>query len=80
MVQSKKHKIPENGTIEDLPLCLIVSNLGTAPYHLAKYLAKVLSPLRESEYTVNSTTGFLKSIGNFKIPNKHKVISFDVKA
>ena len=70
----------ENGTIEDLPLCPIVSNIGTASYHLAKYLAKVLSPLSKSEYRVNSTTDFLKSIRNLKIPNKHRVISFDVKA
>ena len=76
---AKKHKMPENGTIEDLPLRPIVSNIGTASYHLAKYLAKVLSPLNKSEYTVNSTTDF-KSIQKLKIPNKHKVISFDVKA
>ena len=76
----KKHKMPENGTIEDLPLCPIVSNIGIASYHLAKYLAKVLSPLSQSEYAVNSTTGFLRNIGNLKRPNKHKVISFDVKA
>ena len=72
--------MPENGTIEDHPLCPIVSNIGTASYHLVKYLAKVLSPLCSSEYTVNSTTGFLKSTKNFKIPNKDKVISFDVEA
>ena len=39
-----------------------------------------MSPLCSSEYTVNSTTGFLKSTKNFKIPNKDKVISFDVEA
>ena len=72
--------MPENGTIEDLPLHPIVSKIGTASYHLAKYLAKVLSPLSKSEYTVNNTTDFLKSIRNLKIPNNHKVISFDVKA
>ena len=39
-----------------------------------------MSLLSKSEYTVNSTIDFLKSIRNLKIPNKHKVISFDVKA
>ena len=77
---AKTQKMPENGTIEDLSLRPIVSNIGTASYHLAKYLAKVLSPLSKSEYRVNSTTDFLKSIRNLKIPNKHRVISFDVKA
>ena len=55
-------------------------SIGIAPYHLAKYLAKILSPLSKSEYTLSSTTDFLKSIKNLKISNKHKVISFDVKA
>ena len=35
----KKHKMLINGTIEDLPLHPIVSNIGTASYHLAKHLA-----------------------------------------
>ena len=75
---AKKHKMLDNGTIGDLPLCLIVSNIGTASYLLAKYLAKVLPHLSKSECTVNSTTDFLKSFRNLKIPNNHKVISFDV--
>ena len=49
---AKKHKIPINGTVEDLPLRPIVSNIGTASYHLAKHLPKILSPLSKSEYTV----------------------------
>ena len=39
-----------------------------------------MSPLSNSEYTVNSTTAILKSIRSLKIPNKQRVISFDVKA
>ena len=42
---AKKHKMPENGTIEDPPLRPIVSSTGAASYHLAKYLDKVLLPL-----------------------------------
>ena len=48
----KKHKIPVNGTINDLPLRPIISNIGTASYQLVKYLAKLLSPLSTSEYAV----------------------------
>ena len=47
---AKKHKIPVNGTINDLPLRPIISNIGAASYRLAKYLAKLLSPLSTSEY------------------------------
>ena len=31
-----------------------ISNIGTASYQLAKYLAKLLSPLSTSEYTVGN--------------------------
>ena len=48
---AKKHKIQVSGTVDDLPLRLIISNIGTASYHLAKSLAKLLSPLSKSEYT-----------------------------
>ena len=46
---AKKHKISVNGTVDDLPLQTIISNIGTVSYHLAKYLAKTLSPLSKSE-------------------------------
>ena len=42
--ETKKHKMPENGTIEDLPLSPIISNIGTASYHLVKYLASLVCP------------------------------------
>ena len=42
--KTKKLKMPENGTIEDLPLSPILSNIGTASYHLVKYLASLVSP------------------------------------
>ena len=32
----KLHKLPVNGRIHDLPIRLIVSNIGTASYHLGK--------------------------------------------
>ena len=34
---AKLHKFPPNGTIEDLLIRQIVSNIGTASYRLAKY-------------------------------------------
>ena len=49
---AKIHKLPESGTVDQLPLRLIVSNIGTASYYLATHLAKILAPLSKSEYTV----------------------------
>ena len=37
------HEISENNTVDELPIRPIVSNIGTATYDLAKYLAKLLS-------------------------------------
>ena len=48
--------------IEKLPIRPIISNLNTATYHLAKYLAKLLAPLSTSEYTASSSKEFIKTI------------------
>ena len=45
---AKQYKMLENGTIKNHSLGPIVSNVGTAYYHLAKYLGKVLSLLSKS--------------------------------
>ena len=49
------HKLPPNGLIDNLALRPIISNIGTASYQLTQYLAKLLSPLAQSNYTINST-------------------------
>ena len=49
----------------------IVSNIRTATYHLAKKLSKVLSPLRNSEYTIKNTNNFLVQLKKEKIPKDH---------
>ena len=55
----KIHMLPPNGTIKELRIRPIVSNIGKASYHLAKYLAQNLSPLGQSTYTIKSTSSFL---------------------
>ena len=45
---AKLHKVKNNGTVEDLPLTPIISNIRTATYKLAKYLAHTLKPLGQS--------------------------------
>ena len=77
---AKKHKIPVNGTINDLLLRPIISNIGTASYQLAKYLSKLLSRLsKHSEYTVANNTEFINHVKRMNIPKDHSFISFDVK-
>ena len=75
---AKIHKLKNGSTVDDLPILPIISNINTASYQLAKYLAKLLSPLSMSEYTVKSTSDFITHIKGQNIPNNFKLISFDV--
>ena len=56
---AKVHKLAINDTVEELPLRPIVSNLNTAKYQLARYLAKILSALSRSQYTVERSNEFV---------------------
>ena len=75
---AKLHKLKNDITFDDLPIRPIMSNINTASYQLAKYLAKLLSPLSTSEYTVKSTSDFITHIKGQNVPNNFKLISFDV--
>ena len=66
--------------MEKLPIRPIVSNVNTPTYQLAKYLAKLLSLLCQSDYTVNSTKQFTEQIKHDKIPEGYQMMSFDVKS
>ena len=76
---AKVHKLSINDTLKELPLCPIISNLNTATYQLPRYLAKVLSPLSRSQYTVESSNKFANVIKQQVIPSSYKLVSFDVK-
>ena len=76
----KIHNLPPNGLIENLPLRPIVSNIGTASYQLAEYLANLLSSLVQLNYTINSTKDLMIKIKNEKFPENYKMVSFDVKS
>ena len=77
---AKVHKLAINDTVEELPLRPIVSNLNTATYQLARYLANILSPLSRSQYTVESSNKFVNVIKQQVIPRSYKLVSFDVKS
>ena len=79
-VTAKKDKIPVNGTVDDFLLWPIIFNISTASYHIAKYLAKTLSSLSKSEYTVNNNMEFINFMKTISIiPSDHKLILYDVK-
>ena len=59
---AKLHKLPINGIVQDLPIWPIVSNIGTASYQSAKYLANVLSPLAYSEYIIRSIIDLMNKV------------------
>ena len=68
----------KNDNIDNLPLRPINSNIGTASYHLAKHLTKLLSPLSHLEFTVKNTKAFIQEFKNMLPPDDCKLISFDV--
>ena len=49
MAQPNDTNLKKGSSVDDLPLRPIISNIGTASYQLAKYLAKLLSPLSKSQ-------------------------------
>jgi len=73
---AKIHKLREGDNVNQLPLRPIISNVNTASYHLAKYLAKLLSPLSKSEYTVKSTNDFIHKLRQQEIPRDMKTDIF----
>ena len=77
---AKLHKIQPNGHVDNLPIRQIVSNIGTTTYNLSKYLAKMLAPLRKSQYSLKTTKDFMNKIKTEKIPTCYQMISFDVKS
>ena len=78
---AKIHKLKPGEGVNKLPLRPIISNIGTASYHLAKHLSKLLSPLSQSEHTVSSTKEFLQNLKTIgKVPANFEIVSFDVKS
>ena len=77
---AKIHKLSTHGTVDELPHRPIISNVNTAIHQLAHYLAKLLSALSRSEFTVESINTFANIIKQKSIPSGYKLVSFDVKS
>ena len=67
---AKIHKLSPTDTIEKLSIRPTDFNVNTPTYQLAKYLAKLLSPLSQSDFTVNSTKHFTEQVKYDKIPER----------
>ena len=77
---TKIYKLSPTANIDKLPIRPIVSNVNTLTYQLAKYLAKLLSPLGQSNYTVSSTKHLIEQIKYDKIREGFKMMPFEVKS
>ena len=55
-----------------------MSNIGTVIYDLAKYVAQLLRPLSESQYTIKNSKTFTKRFKKMRIHPEYKMVSFDV--
>ena len=72
--------MPVNGNIDDLPIRPTVSNINRATYHPVKYLSILLTPLRESEYIIESTKDFIVKVKAKEVPNCCQTVLLDVKS
>ena len=75
---AKLHKLPTFGTVYQLPLRPIISNIQTVSYQLAKHLPKLLLPLSKKQYSIYSIKNFMSFMKHQKVPDGHKMVSFDV--
>ena len=64
----KVHKVPENGTINDLP----------NETNSIKYL-NGFNPSSQSEFTIKSTKHFISKVKQMEVHQSYQMISFDVK-
>lgn len=68
-------KIHKEGT----PLRPIVSTIGSPTYHLAKELARILTPLTgKSTSFVKNSAHFVNTISEVEIEDHNRLVSFDV--
>ena len=71
---TKIHRSNSNDKVDQLPIRPIVSNIGTSSYNLARHLAKLLSPLNKSKYTIDSTKHFMENIKRETFDEGYKMV------
>ena len=68
--------MPSKQGIDELTLRPIFLNINTVTYELARNLAKLLSPLNQSDYTISIIKEFTEIIKLKCIPDNDKLVSF----
>jgi len=63
---------------ENVPIRPIMSAIGSPTYELSKYLANILSPLQNNEYTVKNSASFVEKIRTLSVDPDEILVSFDV--
>ena len=58
----KPQKQQQQKRLEELTVTPVISNFGTATYEIVKYLNKLLTPLRKSDYNILNTQDHIRSI------------------
>ena len=53
---------------------------SAASYQIAKYLAKLLSPVAQFNNTISSAKDHMTEIKNENVPENYEMVSFDVKS
>ena len=70
------YKIDSKGLVGNLPIRPMISNINT----IFQNIWQLLTPLRESQYSIKSTKDFISKIKNEKVPDGYQMVSFDVKS
>ena len=60
------------------PMRPVISMVGTAEYQLAKYIDTFIKPNINCNFTVDSTSGFVKKLEEFEFSGGDNCVSFDV--
>ena len=77
---AKVHKLKEGEGVDKFTLRPIISNNRPTTYEAARYRAELLAPLGKSKHTVSNTKDFITRLKTERIPNRYKIILFDVKS
>ena len=64
---------------QNVPLRPIISSIGTFSYKIAKYLAKILSPLAQNSHLLKNSNDFINRLNKLKLRNSY-MVSFDVES
>ena len=66
---------------DDYPLRPIVSMIGTATYHMSKYISRILTPyVRQAPSYIKNTSELLSLLEDVRIAEDEIMVSFDVKS